>query len=108
QLANQVNRRIKIAVKRTPRKNRIGVSRPVEFELIHAVIPNHPQTNIEKTLVVLRAGERETSVHNLVTLLRSKSNALLLRTVVSAPWRQPNPRRSAVWLRRIAHRPKPV
>ena len=103
-----MNGRRKVAVEFAAGKDAIGIPGAVELELVHAVVADELHAGIAKRRVVLRAGEREAVVHDLVTGRPSRRDALLFRLTVAAPRRHPDAGRRAVRCRGFAQLGEPV
>src|ERR1019366_658827 len=103
-----MNGSCKIALELTARDNTVGVARPIELELVDAIVAHELHAGIAECRVVFRPGERKTVVHDFVSRSPSRRYALLFRFTVAAPGRHPDARSSSIARGRFAQFCEPV
>src|SRR6185312_16249815 len=77
QLANQMNRRVEIAVERTPERGARCIAGAVDLELIDTVPANHVDARVPESLIVDGSGKREAVGVGLESLLLAVGKSLL-------------------------------
>src|SRR5579871_1665907 len=77
-LADQMNRRVEVAVERASRRGARDVARAVELELIHPEPANHVHARVAEALIVNGARQRETAVVRLEALLLSIGDTIVM------------------------------
>ena len=108
QFADQMDRRVEVAVELAALDYFVGISRAVELELVHAVLVDHLEAGVAEVAIVFRSGEREATFVGFESLRPSRSEALLLWSVIATPGREPDAGRGAEFGRCLRHLRQPI